>query len=154
MDTMGRHTSLPCPSPTPEAYLNSCPLSQWCHPTISTSIIPFSSCLQSSPASGSFPRSQFFPSGGQSFGISFSASILPRNIQGWVPLGLTGLISLQSKRLSRVFSTTIQKHQFYLFVHLIVHIPSFMPRVKVCFSCIYQPNITLSQWGPRCCNHD
>ena len=107
-------TRLPCPSPTPRAYSDSCPSSQWCHPTISSSVIPFSSRLQSFPASGSFPVSQFFASGGQSIGASASAAVLPMNIQGWFPLGLTGLISLQSKGLSRVFSkTTVQKHQFF-----------------------------------------
>ena len=100
-----------CPSPTPRACSNSCPLSQWCHPTISSSVVPFS-CLLSFPASGSFPVSQFFTSGGQSIGAS--ASVLPMNIQDWFPLGWTGLFSLQSKGLSRVFSnTTIQKHQFF-----------------------------------------
>ena len=109
-----QHARLPCPSPTPGAYSNSCPLSWWCHPTILSSVIPFSSHLQSFPASGSFPMSQFFTSGGQSMGVSASASVLPVNIQGWFPLGLTGLISLQSKRLSRVFSnTTVQKHPFF-----------------------------------------
>ena len=109
-----QHARLPCPSPSPKAYSNSCPLSWWCHPTISSSVVPFSSCLQSFPASGSFPLSQFFATGGQSIGASASASVLPMNIQDWFPLGLTGLISLQSKRLSRVFfSTTIQKHQFF-----------------------------------------
>ena len=97
---------LPCPSPTPGAYSNSCPLSQGCHPTISSSVIPFSSCLQSFPASGSFPVSQFFVSGGQSTGASASASVLPMNIQDWSPLGLKDLISLHSKGLSRVFSST------------------------------------------------
>ena len=107
-----QHTRLPCPSPTPGACSNSCPLSQWCHPAISSSVIPFSSCLQSFPASGSFPMSQVFTSGGQSIGAS--ASVLPMNIQDWFPLRLTGLISLQSKGLSRVFSnTTVQKHQFF-----------------------------------------
>ena len=105
---------LPCPSPTPKAYSNLCPLRRWCHPTISSSFIPFSSHLQSFPASGSFPMSQFFTSGGQSIGVSASASVLPMNIQDWFPLGWTGLISLQSKGLSRVFSnTTVQKHQFF-----------------------------------------
>jgi len=108
-----QHTRLPCPSPTPGACANSCPLSWWYHPTISSSV-PFSSRLQSFPASGSFPMSQFFTSGGQSIGVSASASVLPMNIQDWFPLGLTGLISLQSKGLSRVFSnTTVQKHQFF-----------------------------------------
>ena len=109
-----QHTRLPCPSPTPEAYSNSCPLSQWCHPTISSSVIPFSSRLQSFPASGSFLVSQFFTSGGQIIRVSASASVLPMNIQDWFPLGWTGWISLQSKGLSRVFSnTTVQKHQFF-----------------------------------------
>ena len=103
-----QHARLPCPSPTPGAYSNSCPSSQWCHPTISSSVVPFSSLLQSFPASGSFPMSQFFTSGGQSFGVSVSASVLPMNIQDWFPLGLTGLI-LQSKGLSRVFSNTTFK---------------------------------------------
>ena len=109
-----QHARPPCPSPTPGAYSNSFPLSWWCHPTISSSVIPFSSCLLSFPASGSFPMSQFFTSGGQSSGVSASASVLPMNIHGWFPLGLTGLISLQSKGLSRVFSnTTVQKHQLF-----------------------------------------
>ena len=109
-----QHARLPCPSPTPGAYSNSCPSSQWCHPTISSSVVPFSSCLQFFPASGSFPMSQFFASGGQSIGVSASASVLPMNIPGWFPLGLTGWISLQSKGLSRVFSsTTVWKHQFF-----------------------------------------
>ena len=107
-----QHARLPCPSQTPRACSNSCPLSQWCHPTIS-SVIPFS-CLQSFPASGSFPMSQFFTSSSQSIEASTSASIPPMNIQGWVPLELTGLMILQSKGLSRVFSnTTVQKHQFF-----------------------------------------
>ena len=106
-------TRLPCPSPTPGAYSNSCPSNQWCHPTISSSVIPFSFAL-SYPASGSFLVSQFFASGGQSIGVSASASVLPMNTQDWFPLGWTGWISLQSKGLSRVFSnTTVQKHQFF-----------------------------------------
>ena len=109
-----QHTRPPYPSPTPKVYSNSCPLSQWCHPAISSSVVPFSSHHQSFPASGSFPVSQFFASGGQSIGVSISASVLPVNIQGWSPLGWTGWISLQSKGLSRVFSnTTVQKHQFF-----------------------------------------
>ena len=104
-----QHARLPCPSPSPGVCSNSCPLSQWCHPTISSSVIPFSSCLQSFPASGSFLMGQVFASGGQSTGDS--ASVLPMNSQGWFPLGLTGWISLQSKGLSRVFSnTTAQEH--------------------------------------------
>ena len=106
-----QHTRPPCPSPTPRVYSNSCSLSRWCHPTISSSVVPFSSQLQSFPASGSFPMSQFFASGGQSIGVSASASVLPMNVQGWFPLGLTGWISLQSKGLSSIFSnTTVQKH--------------------------------------------
>ena len=109
-----QHTRLPCPSPTPGAYLNSCPLRRWCHPTISSSVIPFSSCLQSFPALGSFQMSQFFTSGCQSIGASALASVTPMNIPGWFPLGSTGLMSLQSKGFSRVFSsTTVQKHQFF-----------------------------------------
>ena len=109
-----QHARLPCPSPTPGAYSNSCPSHQWCHPTISSSFIPFSSHLRSFSASGSFPVSQFFASGGQSIGVSASASVLPMNIQDWFPLGSTGWISLNSKGLSRVFSnTTVQKHQFF-----------------------------------------
>ena len=108
------HTRLPCPTPTPRAYSNLCPLSRWCHPTISSSVVPSSSHLQSFPASGSFPMNQFFASGGQSIGVSASTSVLPKNTQDWSPLGWTGWISLQSKGLSRVFSnTTLQKHQFF-----------------------------------------
>ena len=109
-----QHARPPCPSPPARVYSNSCPLSRWCHPTISSSVIPFSSCLQSFPASGSFPMSQFFASGSQSTGASASTSVLPMNIQDWFPLGWTGWISLLSKGLSRVFSnTTVQKHQFF-----------------------------------------
>ena len=109
-----QHTRPPCPSPTLQVYSNSCPLSWWCHPTMSSSVIPFSSCLQSFPASGSFQMSQLFTSGGQSIGVSASTSVLPINTQDWFPLGWTGWISLQSKGLSRVFSnTTAQKHQFF-----------------------------------------
>jgi len=105
---------LPCPSPSPGPCLNSSPLSQWCHPTISSSVISFSSCLQSFPTSGSFLISQLFASGGQNIRASVSASVLPLNIQDWFPLGSTVWISLQSKGLSRVFSsTTVQKHQFF-----------------------------------------
>ena len=109
-----QHAKPPCPSPTPRAYSNSCPLSRWCHPTISSSVVPFSSCLQSLPPSGSFPMSQLFTWGSQSIGVSASASVLPMNTQDWSPLGWTGWISLQTKGLSRVFSsnTTVQKHQF------------------------------------------
>ena len=109
-----QHTRLLCPSPSLRACSHSCSSSRWCHPTISSSVVPFSCCFQSFPASGSFQMSQFFASGGQSIGVSASASILPMNIRDWFPLGWTGLISLQSKGLSRVFSnTTVQKHQFF-----------------------------------------
>ena len=109
-----QHARLPCPSPIPAACSNTCPSSRWCHPTISCSFIPSTSYLQSCPASGSFPMSQFFTSGGQSIGASASASLLPMNIQDWFPLGLKSLISLQSKGLSRAFSnTTVQKQQFF-----------------------------------------
>ena len=101
-----QHTRPPCPSPTPGVHPNSCPSSQWCHPTISSSVVPFSSCLQFFPASGSFQMSQLFASGGQSIGVSASTSVLPMNTQDWCPLGWTGWISLQSKGLSRVFSNT------------------------------------------------
>ena len=108
-----QHTRLPCPSPTPRAYSNSCSSCWWCHPTISSSVIPFYYCLQSFPASGFFPMTWFFASGGQSIGVSASASVLPKNIQNWFPLGLTCLI-LQFKGLLRVFfNTTLQKHQFF-----------------------------------------
>ena len=109
-----QHTSPPCPSPTPGVHPNSYLPSQWCHPAISSSVAPFSSCPQSLPASESFPMSQLFVSGGQSTGVSASASVLPMNTQGWSPLVWTGWISLQSTGLSRVFSnTTVQKHQFF-----------------------------------------
>ena len=109
-----QHARPPCPSQTPGVYSNSCPSSWWCHPAISSSVIPFSSCLQSLPASGSFPMSQLFAWGGQSIGVSASASVPSMNSQDWSPLGWTGWISLQSKGLSRVFSnTTVQKHQFF-----------------------------------------
>ena len=109
-----QHAKPPCPSPTTRACSDSCPLSQWCHPTILSSVVPFSSHLQSFPALESCLMSQFFISGGQTIGASASASVLPVNIQDWFPLGLTGMISLQSKELSRVFSnTTVQKCQFF-----------------------------------------
>ena len=108
-----QHARTPCPSPTPGVYSNSYPSSQWYHPAISSSVIPFSFCPQSLPASGSFPMSQLFTLGGQSIGVSASASVLPMNTQDW-SLGWTGWISLQSKGLSRVFyNTTVQKHQFF-----------------------------------------
>ena len=109
-----QHARPPCPSPTPRVYPNSCPLSWWCHLAISSSVVPFSSCLQSFPELGSFQMSQVFTSGGQSIRVSALASLLPMNIQDWFPLGWTGWISLQSKGLQRVFSsTTVQKHQFF-----------------------------------------
>ena len=116
-----QHARLPCPSPSPGACSNSCPLSQWCYPTISSSVIPFSSCSQSFPASGSFLMSQLFASGDQSIGASASALVLLMNIQGWFPLGLTGLISLQSKGLSRVFSSSkasILWHSAFLIIQV------------------------------------
>ena len=109
-----QHARLLCPSLSPGVFSDSCPLSWWCHPTISSSVVPFPSCPQSLPASGSFPMSWFFTSGHQSVGVSASASVLPVSIQGWFPLGLTALISLQSKGLARAFSrTAIWKHQFF-----------------------------------------
>ena len=109
-----QHARPPCPSPTPGVHPNPCPSSQWYHPTISSSVIPFSSCPQSFPVSGFFQMSQLFASGGQSISVSASTSVLPMNTQDWSPLGWTGWISLQSKGLSRVFSnTTVQKHQFF-----------------------------------------
>ena len=114
---------LPCVSPSPGVCSTSCPLSWWCHPTISSSVVPFSFSPQSFPGSESFPMSQFFTSGGQSIGVSASASVLPMNIQDWFPLGGSGWISLQSKGLSRVFSnTTVQKHQFSVFSFLILQL--------------------------------
>ena len=117
-----QHTRPPCPSPTPRVYANSFPLSWWCNPTLSSSVVPFSSQLQSFPASGSFQTSQFFASGGQSIGVSASGSVLPMNIQEWFPLGWTGWISLQSKGLLRVFSITIKasvlQHSAFFIVQL------------------------------------
>ena len=121
------HDRLPCPSLSPRVCSNSCALRWWYHPTILSSVIPFSFCFQSFPALGSFPMSQLFASGGQSIETLDSASVLPMNIQGWLPLGWTGWISLQSKGLSRVFSNTIvQKHQFFSTQ------PSFWPNPHVC----------------------
>ena len=113
-----QHTRPPCPSPTPRVHSNSCPLSPWCHSAISSFVVPFSSCSESLPASGSFPMSQFFAWGGQSTGVSPSAPVLPMNTQDWSPLEWTSWVSLQSKGLSRVFSnTTVQKHQFFSTQH-------------------------------------
>ena len=110
-----QHARPPCPSPTPGVHSNSHLSSRWCHPAISSSVVPFSSCPQSIPASESFPVSQLFAWGGQSIGVSASTSVLPKNTQGWSPLEWTGWISLQSNGLSRVFSnTTVQKHQFFI----------------------------------------
>ena len=109
-----QHVSPPCPAPTPRVHPNPCPSSRWCHPAISFSAVPFSSCPQFLPASGSFPMSQLFAWGGQMIGVSASASVLPINTQDWSPLGCPGWISLQSKGLSRIFSnTTVQKHHFF-----------------------------------------
>ena len=109
-----QHARPPCPSPTPGAHPNSCPLNRWCHPTISSSVVPFSSCPQSLPTSRSLQMSQLFTSGGQSIGVSASTSVLPVNTQDWSPLGWTGWIFLQSKGFLRVFSnTTVQKHWFF-----------------------------------------
>ena len=110
-----QHARPPCPSPTPGVHPNSCPLSQWCHPAISSSLVPFSSCPQFLPASESFPMNQLFASDGQSTGVSASTPVLPMNTQDWSLLGWTAWISLQSKGLSRVFSNiTVQKHQFFI----------------------------------------
>ena len=109
-----QHASPPCPSPTPGVHPNPCLLSRWCNPAITSSVVPFSSCSQSLPASGSFPMSQLFAWNGQSIGVSASASVLTMNTQDWSPLGWTGWVSLQAKGLSRLFSnTTVQKHQFF-----------------------------------------
>ena len=125
-----QHARLPSPSPTPGAYTNSCSLSQWCHPTTSSSVIPFSSHLQSFPASGSFPMIQFFASGGQSIGVSASASVLLMNTQDLFPLRWTGWISLHPKVLSRVISKiTVQKQQFFstqLFLYSSSHIQTWL----------------------------
>ena len=139
-----QHTRLPCPSPTPRAYSNSCASSQWCHPTISSSVIPFSSCLQFFPASGSFLMSQFFALGGQIIGISASESILPMNIQDWFPLGLTCLISRHSKGLSRFFSnTTVQKHQFFLSSPTLTSICNYCKNHNFdCINLCWQSNIS------------
>ena len=147
-----QHSRLPCPSPTPGACSNSCPLSQWCHPINSTSVIPFS-CLQSFPASGSFPMSQFFASGGQSIRASALASPLPMNIQDWFPLGLTGLISLQSKGLSRVFSNTSSKASVlwcsaFFWVQLSLSLYIYM------YTYIYFSIYILAVWNLSCYTQD
>ena len=125
-----QHTRPPCPPPTPGVHTDSCASSQWCHPAISSSVVPFSICSQSHPASESFPMSQLFAWGGQSIGVSALASVLPMNIQDWFPLGRTGLISLQSKGLSKVFSNAIAHQSHFCFrpLHLFIHQPPFTPR--------------------------
>ena len=134
----------PCQSQTPGGYPNPCPLSWWCRPTISSSVVPFFSRLQSFPASGSFPMSQLFPSGGQSIRVSASTSVLPMNTQDWSPLGWTGLVSLQSKGLSRVFSNiTVQKHQFLYFsyksycIYFWLHSYHYFPACQLKYLSIY-----------------
>ena len=135
-----QHARPPCPTPTPGVYSNSCPWSWWCHPTISSSVAPFSSPLQSFPASGSFQMSQFFTSDDHSIGASALASVLPMNIQDWFPLGLTGWIFLQSKGFSRVFSnTTVQTYKFFstqLSLQFSSHIHTWL----------LQKNIALTRW--------
>ena len=133
-----RYASLPCPSPTPGACSNSCLLRWWCHPTISNFVIPFFSCLQSFPASGSLPMSQHFASGGQNTGVSASASVLPVNTEDWFPLGWTGCISLQSKGLSRAFNTTVRKHQFLAL--------SLLYSPTLTYICDYWKNYSLPIW--------
>ena len=139
-----QHTRPPCPSPSPRVCPSSCPMNQWCHPTISSSVVPFSSCLQSFPVSGSFPMSRLFTSGGQSVGASTSASVLSMNIKGWFPLGLIGLISLQSKGLSQAFSsTTIGKDQFF------GTLPSLVQLSHLHTQCTFikSPNILIPFWN-------
>ena len=130
-----QHARLPCPSPSPRVCSNSCLWSQWFYPTISSSVVPFSSCPQSFPASGSFPMTQLFASGGQSIGASASASVLPMHIQGWFPLGWTSLISMLSKGLSRVFpSTTVLQCQFFSAQPSFQNPPSFSSHLNIPFS--------------------
>ena len=131
-----QHTRLPCPSPTPRAYSNSSPSSWWCHPTISSSAKPFSSCLQSFSASGSFPMSQFFPSGGQSIVVSASTSVLPMSTQGWFPLGWTGFLSLQPKGLSRVFCRAADDIRSYFHPIGISWISNKIGKLKVLNLCL------------------
>ena len=138
-----QHTRPLYPSPTPGVHPNSCASSRWCHPAIWSSIVPFSSCPQSLPASGSFPMSRLFTWGGQSIRVSASASVLPMNIQDWSPIGLTGWISLQSKGLSRVFSnTTVQKHQFFG-AQLSSHVDQ-----NLLVSILYMYNLLLVNYSP------
>ena len=136
-----QHARPPCPSPTPGVCSHLCPLSWWCHPTISSSVVPFSSCLQRFPASGCFPVSHFFTSGGPSIGVLASTSVLPMNTQGWFPLRLTGLISLLSKGLSRVFSSiTVGKHQFFS------ALPSLLSSSHICLYMTTGKTIALTIW--------
>ena len=132
-----QHTGPPCASPTPRIYSNACPLSQWCHPIISSSVVPFSSCLQSFPASESFQMSQFFPSGGQSIGVSASASVLPTNIRDWSPLEWTGWISLQFKGLSRVFSSTTVRETKNILIGRESFFSAFRARSPAFLFCFY-----------------
>ena len=150
-----QHPRPPCPSPTPGVYSHSHPSGRWFHPINSSSVIPFSSCPQTFPASGSFQTSQLFASGGQSIGASGSASVLPVNIQGWFPLGLTGLISLLSKGLSRVFSnTTVWKHQVFsaqpsLWSNSHIHYWAFLLKKKILCPTLYvliQNLLSLDSW--------
>ena len=157
-----QHIRPPCPSPTPGAYSNSCPLHRWCHPTISSSLVPFSSCLQSFPASGSFPMSQFFASGGQRIGVSASASVLAMNIQDWFSLGLTGWISFQSKGLSKSSPTPqfIRINSLvlsFLFLNIYGHFKNFifywkiLPYNVVLVSAIHQYESAISRhMSPPC----
>ena len=153
-----QHARLCCPSPSPRVCSNSCLLSRWCHPTISSSVAPFSSCLQSFPASGSFPVSQLFASGGQSIGASASASVLPMNIQDWFPLGLTGLISLLSQGFLRVFSSiTVQKHLFFslLYYSALTCVHDYWMSLNPCCALtvcviIWQATRVICKWGNSC----
>ena len=147
-----RHTRLPCPSPIPGVHLNTCPSSRGCHPAISSSVVPFSSCPQSFPESGIFQMSQFFTPGSQSIGVSASTSVLSMNTQDWSPLRWIGWISLQSKGLSRVFSTTVQKHQFFstqlsffFFIFKLYIIVLVLPNIKMNLPHVYMcsPSWTL-----------
>ena len=143
-----QHARLPCPSPTPRACSNSCPLSQWCHPTISSSVLPFSSHLQSFPASGSFPMSQFFPSGGQNIGVSASASVLPMNIRDWFPLGLTGLILLSKSLLQHHSSkASILWCSAFFLVQLSHPYMTTDPYTKGIYA---RSKIILKLWGSTC----
>ena len=132
---------------TPGVYSNSCPSSRWCHPTISSSVVPFSSCLQSFPASGSFPMSQFFAPAGQSIGVSASTSVFPMNIQDWSPLGWTGWISLQSKGLSRVFSNTT-----CIYIHIYIYTHTYIINIYTCYLCAAAAAAKSHQSCPTLCD--